>query len=229
MKRTIMFILVLVFICSNISYSQEIKLVKLKFDGGEEIKANFNAPAEYPGSALVALVPAGVAHGSASETFPAKIAYLYLNKSTTGILVFKAPKKSGSYDLRMFDNGENGKEVASITFEVGASLLRLTKTKFASKEDIRVEFTAFENFAANAWIGIVPSDVPHGSETENDKHDMAYQYLNKKLSGTLIFKAPIRAGTYDLRMNDSDNGGKEIASITFEVIKEGAPKGLEKF
>jgi hypothetical protein len=51
----------------------------------------------------------------------------------------------------------------------------------------------------NAWVGIIPSHVRHGGEAENDKYDLTYQYLKKRTSGILIFKAPARAGSDENR------------------------------
>ena len=95
--------------------------------------------------------------------------------------------------------------------------LSLDKTVFAPGEDISVHFTAPPGYSGNAWVGIIPSSVAHGSEAENDKYDIAYQYLEGRTSGTLVFKAPTQPGNYDFRMNDSDNGGKEVASVSFTV------------
>ena len=95
--------------------------------------------------------------------------------------------------------------------------LRLEKTQFAPGESIRVSFTASPDFAANAWVGIIPSAVPHGSEPVNDQNDSTYQYLNKRTSGELTFAAPTQPGSYDFRMNDRDDNGKEVASVFFCV------------
>ena len=95
--------------------------------------------------------------------------------------------------------------------------LRLEKTQFAPGESIRVSFTASPDFAANAWVGIIPSAVPHGSEPVNDQNDSTYQHLNKRASGELTFAAPTQPGSYDFRMNDCDDNGKEVASVSFSV------------
>ena len=29
---------------------------------------------------------------------------------------------------------------------------------------------------SSAWIGIIPSDIPHGDENVNDQHELTYQY-----------------------------------------------------
>jgi len=95
--------------------------------------------------------------------------------------------------------------------------LRLTRDRYSPGEAIVVDFTAPSSYASNAWIGIIPSHVPHGSEAENDRHDLTYQYLQKRTSGSLTFTAPTAPGNYDLRLHDTDNNGKEVASVSFQV------------
>jgi len=82
---------------------------------------------------------------------------------------------------------------------------------------VAVHFEAAPTFHANAWIGIVPSSVPHGSEEQNDQHDLTYEYLYKRTSGTLTLRAPVAPGSYDARLHDSDTNGREVASATFKV------------
>jgi len=98
--------------------------------------------------------------------------------------------------------------------------LKLEKTTFAAGEEITVSFTAPSSYEENAWVGIIPSDVPHGSESQNDQYDLVYIYLEKQTSGTMTFFAPGQAGAYDFRMHDTDDNGNEIIHVTFEVIAE---------
>ncbi|HOO32002.1 MAG TPA: hypothetical protein PK466_03065 [Thermotogota bacterium] len=72
------------------------------------------------------------------------------------------------------------------------------------------------------WIGIVPSDVEHGSETVNDQYDVDYVYLYDA-EGVISMNAPDEPGYYDFRMNDSDYDGKEVTYLTFEVASEVSP------
>lgn len=65
-----------------------------------------------------------------------------------------------------------------------------------------------------ALIGIIPSNIPHGDEEVNDAHDVTYQYLEGRTSGTLVFTAP-SSGYWDLRMHSSDSSGVEIATVSF--------------
>jgi uncharacterized protein YjbI with pentapeptide repeats len=92
--------------------------------------------------------------------------------------------------------------------------LQLNKTTFAPGEEIRVSFVALPTKTSNGWIGIIPSQIPHGSQSVNDQHDISYQDLRGRTSGELVFTAPTQKGSYDFRMND---GGKEITSTSFRV------------
>jgi len=85
--------------------------------------------------------------------------------------------------------------------------------------EMYITFEADEKWSKNAWIGIVPSNVAHGKESENDAYDVAYQYLEGKKKGVIVLTAPTQPGKYDLRMNDSDDAtsGKEVLSVSFEV------------
>jgi hypothetical protein len=196
-------------------------LGKTTFAPGELIAVNFVAPPSFSERAWVGIIPSDIPHGNETTNDEHDVAYIYLEKKVSGILNFYAPGQAGKYDLRMHDTDDNGKEVASVSFEVvktteGAGL-KLDKTAFKPGEEIRLTFTAPDEFAENAWIGIIPSDVPHGNEAENDEHDLSYQYLNKRTNGLLVFNAPKKAGSYDFRMHDTDKNGNEITSITFTV------------
>jgi hypothetical protein len=95
--------------------------------------------------------------------------------------------------------------------------LSLNQAGFAPREDITVEFVAPAGLPSDAWVGIIPSHVSHGDESHNDQYDLSYQYLNTRSRGSLKFTAPSEPGSYDLRMHDTDSGGREIASVSFQV------------
>jgi len=139
-------------------------------------------------------------------------------------MVFNAPEEPGSYDFRMNSADGKGIEITSVTFQVVAPpkvevavMLLLNKTEFTPGEEIIVSFSAPAEFADKAWIGIIPSDTPHGSEATNDGVDLAYEYLKKRTTGEIKFTVPEQAGSYDIRMNDSNTDGKEVASKPFVV------------
>ncbi len=221
MRKTNLVLLVVLMVIGfcGVAGAQSLDLEKYNFKPGEEIKVNFKAGNGFPSNAWVGIIPSNIAHGSEAENDKHDLAYQYLNNRASGQLVFKAPAAPGLYDFRMNTSDGSGKEAAFITFMVGkgAQLLSLEKKAFAPGEDIRLTFKAGAGFGNNAWIGIIPSHVTHGSEAENDRHDLTYQYLRGKASGVLTYKAPSKAGKYDFRMHDTDSNGKEVTFETFVV------------
>lgn len=193
-------------------------LDKTTFRPGEPIRVLFRAQPAYQQHAWVGLIPSAVAHGSSAENDQHDLAYHYLNGRVDGTLEFRAPIEPGDYDLRMFDAESTGEETASASFTVGGEMaqgtLKLDKNSYQPGEKIIVTFTASPDYQNNAWIGLIPSSVEHGSESVNDAHDVAYQYLRGKTSGTFEFKAPDQPGSYDFRMN---NAGLEVGSVSFTV------------
>ncbi len=220
--RKAIFIVMLAVVLTGATFlqAQSLKLDKIQFKPGTDIKVHFKAPANLPGNAWVGIVPSTVPHGSEAENDNNDLTFQYLSKKTQGTLTFKAPTAPGLYDFRMNDSDNSGKEIASVSFSVsgeGVGSMRLEKYNVKAGESIKVHFVTPSSFPGNAWVGIVPSGAPHGSETENDKHDVAYQYLNKKTKGTLTFTAPAKPGLYDFRMHNTDSDGKEVTYITFSV------------
>jgi hypothetical protein len=196
----------------------------------EDIQVSFQAPENYASNAWVGILPSSVAHGSEAENDKYDLSYQYVNERTSGIMTFQAPSELGFYDVRMHDSDDNGREVASVTFtvEIPMGSLRLDKDIFEPGENIEVHFQADEGYPRDAWIGILPSSVAHGSEAENDKYDLAYQYLEKRTSGTMTFQAPQIQGSYDIRMHNTDSNGVEVASVSFSVGVVNGTLSLEK-
>jgi hypothetical protein len=197
-------------------------LEKEIFAPGVEIGVTFTAPASFDQHAWVGIIPSNVPHGSEETNDQYDLDWQYLEKKTSGVLVFRAPGQAGKYDFRMHDGeSEGAKEVAHISFEVvifkeGAELT-IENSVVAPGEEIAVSFKAPAEWGSAAWVGIIPSDIPHGSESKNDEHDLDYYYLEMKTAGVLIFTAPEEPGSYDFRMHDTDNNGNEITYVTFEV------------
>ena len=104
-----------------------------------------------------------------------------------------------------------------VAADSGSSRIRLDRRACAPGETITVEFTAPPGLPSDAWIGLLPSMVAHGAETVCDQADVAYELLGGRTSGTVTFVAPDRRGPWDVRMFDTDNNGREIASTTFQV------------
>jgi hypothetical protein len=197
---------------------------------GEEFTVSFSVKPALPENAWIGIVPSNIQHGSETVNDQHDLTYQYVQKRTSGAMTFKAPTTPGSFDIRFNDKDNNGLEIAFVSFTVAAQAtayppaisrneasLRLDKDTYKPGESIKVYFTAPANYEANAWIGIIPSQIAHGSEALNDQHDLAYQYVSKRTSGEMTFNAPLKPGSYDFRMNDTDNNGREVASITFFI------------
>ncbi len=190
---------------------------------GESITATFSAPAGLPTNAWIGLIPSSVPHGSEATNDQNDLSYQYLSGSTYGTMVFTAPTTPGSYDLRLNSSDNNGAELTYVSFTVSggapasSASLRLVKYSFSPGESVPVSFTAPAGLPTNAWVGVIPSWVAHGSEATNDQQDLSYQYLEGRTSGTLYFSAPTTPGSYDLRMNSGDSNGSELTYVNFTV------------
>lgn len=220
------FALTLIFLqaCSSPPPTGKIILEKSSYAPGEEIKINFVTEGTFGEKPWIGIIESSVLHGDEELNDANDLTYQHFDGLTEGEMVFTAPEKPGTYDFRMNSADEAGAEVTSVSFTVVVpppieveAILLLNKTEFEPEEEIVVSFSAPESFEENAWIGIIPSDAPHGSEATNDGVDLAYEYLKKRTKGEIKFLAPEKPGIYDIRMHDSDNDGKEVASKSFVV------------
>jgi outer membrane protein OmpA-like peptidoglycan-associated protein len=203
-----------------------VKTDKTEYLPNDPIQIEFTASASWPPGAWVGLVPSNIPHGSAATNDQHDAGYEYLSGRASGTITLPAPAKPGSWDVRMNDSEEaNGKEVASTTFRVvrpsAKATLKVTPARVMPGDEIQVQFTITGRLPDDAWLGIVPSNIPHGSEQTNDENDRGYEYIHSRSAATVTLTAPDEAGAYDIRLNDSDaEGGVEIASVPFQV---GAP------
>jgi hypothetical protein len=98
--------------------------------------------------------------------------------------------------------------------------LTLLESVFDPGEQLTARFTAPVCLASASWVGIVPTQTPHGSAETNLTNVRSDRVLLRNAeAGQLAFEVPSGAGRYDLRMNDWDTG-VEIASVSFEVAEE---------
>lgn len=193
------------------------------YDPGSPIKLRYTAPEGLAKSAWIGLIPAKVPHGDGALNDRHDVAYKWM-RDTGGEFTFTAPEKGGAWSFRMHASSP-GNEIASIEFTVRTPDLKgatmsLDKDTFIPGETMRLSFEAPEGLSPKGWIGIVPAEIPHGSETENDRHDVAWRYMESTTKGTMEFRAPAEGGSYDFRMHDSDQDGREIATLSFTVKRE---------
>jgi hypothetical protein len=190
------------------------------FASGTKFTVRFEAAKTFHDNAWLGVVPSDVPHGSEMVNDQHNLGYRYIRGRTSGEDVLTAPSQPGDYDVRLHDSDSNGREVASATFtvETASGKVWLDKSEFTSAENMVVHYSA-PVLGDNAWAGIIPSDIPHGSEAENDRHDVSYKYVKSDPDGTVTLTAPSTVGSYDVRLHDTNNDGSEIASVTFNVVK----------
>jgi len=190
------------------------------FSPRSTVPVHFEASADFDQHAWIGIVPADIPHGNPGLNDQHDISYQYLLGRTNGTLELEAPALPGKYDARLHDTQLDGREVAFASLEVKTAQaeLSLEKTEFGPGESITVQFKSPQALAKGAWAGIVPAGVPHGKESVNDDHEMAWAYVEGQQSGTVSLKAPSQKGKYDVRLNDTA-GGSEIASVPFAVVE----------
>jgi hypothetical protein len=188
---------------------------------GDDVTVEFNAPVNWSHQAWIGIVPASVPHGDAETADEHDVDFGYIHGIAKGTMTLRAPEKTGWYEFRMFDD-YHGREVMSVPFQVLQPPLgvHLRKKEYAPGDEIVVTFGADPGWSENAWIGIVPSRIPHGDENVNDQHDVDWQYVKGRPSGYMVFKAPETPGSWDFRLHDRDRDGREVASVTFRVVKK---------
>ena len=143
------------------------------------------------------------------------IAALCVTALANGLLVVTL--KDGSVYEFYLDEIESLVYVAEDELPLEPKYMSFEKLVFVPGEEINLYFFGTSGLGPYAWIGIVPSDITHGSESENDLHDIQYANVGGMADGLIVFTAPWDAGFYDFRLNDSESGGIEIDFLTFEV------------
>ena len=110
---------------------------------------------------------------------------------------------------------------------VGDATITASKSKYTIDEGIVCSFTA-PKLPDDAWIGIVPVAIPHGDEAVNDSHDISYAHLRGRTKGEITLPNP-GPGTWTLRLHDTDNNGRELTHVVFEVVSSmGSSESLHK-
>ena len=177
-----------------------------------------------------------VASDAAADSFGE---WSYTNGVTDGAFTFTAPGAPGAYEIRVyFDYPNGGYEIqASLAVTVAlpeaeaetelepepepqgpTTTLSVSAPEFAPGTRVTVSFAVSESLPADAWIGLVPSDTPHGDAAANDLSALDYRFLGGQTAGELPFFAPDAPGAYELRLFASRTDGAELASAAFAVV-----------
>ncbi len=206
-----------------------VNLDKSVYEPDEIITVEYKALEEFDDNAWIGLIPSEVPHGDEEENDEYDLQYHLIGSELSGEVTFVAPTEPGLYDIRMFTSDLEGVEVTYQTFEVieegvydysaVSAYIDLEKTEFEPGEEIEVKYTISQELSSSAWLGIIPSEIEHGEEEECDNYDLDYEYLGMDLEGSFVFYAPDEPGSYDFRLFDSDDSGKEITYTTFTVVE----------
>ncbi|MEE3038404.1 MAG: hypothetical protein VX328_01415, partial [Candidatus Thermoplasmatota archaeon] len=109
---------------------------------------------------------------------------------------------------------------------VGNATITTSKSKYTIDEGIHFSFTV-PKLPDDAWIGIVPVAIPHGDEAVNDSHDISYAHLRGRTKGDITLPNP-GLGTWTLRLHNTDNNGRELTHVVFEVVSSlGSSESLQ--
>lgn len=96
--------------------------------------------------------------------------------------------------------------------------ITLDKLAYTAGEPIVASIVINTPLADDAWLGIVPSDTPHGREVDSDAADISYVYISQAENGQITLYAPSAPGSYDVRLFNTDvESGVELHSITITV------------
>ena len=198
---------------------------------GSVVKFSFEALTGFDDTGWIGMVPHDIAHGCSPVNDEHNINHARIKNRTQGTVTLHAPVKPGTWDARLISSNKNhGAEVAFVTFEVvkAEGKVSLEKDQFVTGEVIKIHFEVPEELNPKAWLGFIPSSVPHGSENVNDEHEIRWAYLNGKARGSVDLVAPTSEGKFDVRLHDTNNGGNEIGHVGFEIVKASGKVSLEK-
>jgi len=98
--------------------------------------------------------------------------------------------------------------------------INLNSSSYRAGDTISIDFSVTGQLKNDAWIGLIPSNVPAGSEAENDRYDKTYKYLKGMKAGQIQLVIPrnTASGSYVIRIFTSDNSGRQVAESTYFQI-----------
>jgi len=100
--------------------------------------------------------------------------------------------------------------------------ITVTETEVKPGQEIIVNYTASSDWSSDAWIGLIPADIPLGNQKLADENDLDYRHLKNTSQGKLSFIAPDVEGIFNFRLYPSDDDSyPEVAvSDSINVVKE---------
>ncbi|MDO5569744.1 MAG: hypothetical protein Q4G04_06585 [bacterium] len=108
--------------------------------------------------------------------------------------------------------------------------LSIDKSAYTKEERIEVSIDFGKTDKDNAVIVITESSTKHESEkyVHDEKNYTEYRYLADFSEIPFYMWAPNKDGKYDVRVYENNDGGKELASVSFEVNAKGSSDTTKK-
>lgn len=182
-------------------------LAKQSFLPGDEMLANFTAPAGLEAWAGIAKGnETGIVNSFGSENKTPESRHL--GQNTSGSLVFTAPNEEGSYQVYMYEG--NGTVLLSVPFNVTVPRITASPSEVKTCEKIFVSFSGAPGLEKD-WIGMYK---------QGGADPVSQQQLSGRQMGTLAFSVT-DAGTYEFRMFESE-GSQPLATSSAVEVKMGA-------
>ena len=100
--------------------------------------------------------------------------------------------------------------------------ITVTETEVRPGQEILVNYAASSDWSSDAWIGLIPADIPLGNQKLADENDLDYRHLKNTSQGMLSFIVPDVEGIFNFRLYPSDDDSyPEVAiSDSIKVVKE---------
>lgn len=95
--------------------------------------------------------------------------------------------------------------------------LNLPRKKFRPGETVTIKYKVDGRLGNDAWVGIVPDNLPHDELSVAEQQRLASQPLTRTGQGELTFTVPREAGEYDFRIYTGNERDIEVASDKFSV------------
>ena len=123
-------------------------------------------------------------------------------------------------------SGEQFTLLNRFTQPMPQAVIRLSKSSFKPGEAITGSYTSSKKLDRDAWFGVIPATVPHGSEEQADQHDLKRLTVgNAEGSRPFSLSVTLESGLYTLRMFDDDDAGQEVVSVPFRVAQDSTKPG----
>lgn len=100
--------------------------------------------------------------------------------------------------------------------------ITVSETEVRPGQEVLVSYTASSDWSTNAWIGLIPADIPLGDQKIADENDLDYRHLKNTRQGKLSFIIPDVEGIFNFRLypSDDDSYSEVAVSESIKVVRE---------